>query len=311
MASSYRFVCAILLSVLGIQIAAAQSDIRPRQLAPGVLTTIRDADFDDATLDETRQFTELLSVLNPRAWSPNFDPTTETLLEKATKVSFQRRIWSLEFSFKPLRVIRVGGEDIWYLVYAVRNNSEVRAPALTAEKSIEIRGAREPVRFIPSFVLQAHGLRQAYRDHIRPEVVALIAAKERVTRGQLHDSATISREPIPVSTPTSDKAVWGVATFDNVDPAADLISVFVEGLTNAYRWTPPPKGYDPNDPREQDLVQSKTLQLNFWRGGDAVDLHDNEVQYGIPLYPDEPARQQQVLDTYKLEKPLKHRWIYR
>lgn len=312
MARFNKLVLTIALVCLVSEAALAQGySVRPRKLQPGVVTTIRDANVDDATLDQTRPFTELLSVVRPQGWSPNFDPTTETLLEKATKVSFQREIWSLEFSFKPLRVINVGGQGIWYLVYFVRNNAEFRAPSLTAEKSIEIRGTQKPVRFVPSFILQAHGLNRAYRDHVRPDVVSMIATKERVTSGQLHDSASISRAPIPVSTSTADRRVWGVATWDNVDSRADFISVFVQGLTNAYRWTPPRAGYQPRNIREQDVVKSKALELNFWRGGDAIDLHDNEIQFGIPLYPDEPARQQEVLETYKLEKPLAYRWVYR
>lgn len=306
--------------VLGLVTVAVVSEValaqttseRPRKLAPGVITTIRDANIDDATVDATREFAELLSVARPPEWTPNFDPTTETLLEKAKNVSFQREIWSLEFGFKPLRVINVGGQNIWYLIYFVRNVGEVRSATTTANTSIEITGQKKAVRFIPSLVLQAHDLNRAYRDAWRPDVVSMIAAKERVTRGQLHDSVSISRLRIPISTPTADKRVWGVAIWDNVDPRADYISVFVHGLTNAYRWEPPKDGYKKGmDLREQDTVQSKALQLNFWRGGDDVGLHDNEMTFGIPLYPDQPSRQQEVLDAYKLDKPIRHRWGYR
>lgn len=285
---------------------------RPRKLAPGVITVIRDANIDDAAVDQTREFTELTSVVKPPVWTPNFDPTTETLSELAKKVSFQRDVWTLELGFKTLRVINVGGQDIYYLIYYVRNNGEVRSPS-TKGTTIEITGKPKPVRYVPSFVLQSHDLKRAYRESFRPDVVSMIAAKERVTRGVLHDSFSVKQADIPVSTPTADRRVWCVATFDNVDPRADYLSVFVGGLTNAYRWEPPAGGvYKPNQPAiEQDRVKSKILQLNFWRGGDSVDLNDNEMEYGIPIYSDDPGRQKKVLETYKIDRPITHRWIYR
>lgn len=306
----------VLLTFIGLSFggsvwAQGYSAERPRKLAPGVVTVIRDANIDDAAVDETREFTELMSVLNPPEWTPNFDATTETLLQMAKNVGFQRKVWSLEFGFKPLRSISVGGQNIYYLIYYVRNSGEVRTPAKSGT-TVQISGKPEPIRFIPSFAIQAHDLKRAYRESTRPDVVQLIASKERTTRGLLHDSFSISRMEIPVSTPTKDRKVWGVAVWDNVDPRADYLSVFVGGLTNAYKWEPPSKGYDKNKTwAEQDTVKSKTLQLNFWRAGDEVAISDDEIRYGLPIYPNDPERQQEVFETYKVDQPLRYRWIYR
>ena len=308
-----RTLSIVLFACVGnLAFAQGYSYERPRDLVKGVITTIRDADIDDATFDDTREFSELVRVVKPKAWSPNYDPTTETILDKAKRISFQREVWSLEFRCKPLRVINVGGQNIWYLIYSVRNTGEVRIPEKTVDQTIEVKGTQKPLRFIPSFVLESHDLKKAFRAKYRPDVVSQIAAKERVTRGALHDSASISRMEIPVSTPSADRSVWGVATWDNVDPRADFISVIVGGLTNAYRWQPPKGGYRPGSPQqEQDVVQTKQLQLNFWRAGDNVDLNDNEITFGVPVFKDDPARQEEILKTYKLEKPLPYRWIYR
>lgn len=301
------FVCAVLQQTVFGQ---TTTNLAPRKLVPGVITTIRDANIDDATLEETRDFTELLARVAPADWTPNSNPKTETLLEKAKSISFQREIWSLEFGFKPLRVINVGGKPVWYLVYFVRNTGEVRYPEAKVEK-ISIKSKSKPIRFIPSFVLAAHDLRKTYRDSVRPDLVSQIAFKERVTRGVLHDSSSIAQMEIPVSTADADRRVWGVATFDNVDSRADLISIFVSGLTNAYQWQPPKDGYQGNGNREQDRVLSKALQLNFWRGGDDVDLNDSEFIYGLPLYPDEPARQADVFKAYGIDRAHRYRWVYR
>jgi len=312
MARLNKLLLVALVCLLGEAVYGQSALTRPRKLGLGVIKTIRDVSIDDATLDSPREFSELISVVHPQEWKPNFDPTTDTLLEKAGRVSFQREIWSLEFGFKTLRVINVGGRDIWYFVYFVRNIGDTRVPSTTASKSIEIKGTKRELRFVPTFLLQAHDVKKAYCDQIRPEVVSKIAAKERVTHGRLHDSASISRIKIPVSSETVDRRVWGVATWEGVDPRADFISVFVEGLTNAYRWEPPKGGYKPtHDHLEQDLVRSKALQVNFWRGGDAIDLDDNEIWYGIPLYPDDLARQQKVLQIYKLNNPTEYQWVYR
>ncbi len=126
---------------------------------------------------------------------------------------------------------------------------------------------------------------------------------ERVP-GDLHHSGSIGRVRIGVSAPTEDHRVWGVATWDNVDPRTDFISIFVQGLTNAYRWQPPADGYKPNTQVEQDQVLSKTLKLNFWRPGDAIDLHEGEIRFGVPLYPQEPERQKEALEVYQIPKPV-------
>ena len=305
-----RFTFALLtLALLSGPALAQDRSLGPRQLAAGVLTKVRDPNIDDAALDETREFSELLNFSKLPEWTPHFDPASETLLEKAKRVAFQREIWSLEFSFKSLRVINVEGKDVWYLIYVVRNNGEVRR-ATAADGKVEITGSQKPIRFVPTFILQSHDRRRAYRDRVLPEVLNRIAQKERPS-GTLYDSASLGKIKIPVSTPTSDKSVWGVATWDNVDPRSDYISVFVHGLTNAYRWNPPKAGYKPGDVKEQDRVATKALQINFWRGGDSVELRDDEFHLGLPSYPDDPVRQQEVLQTYKLEKPVRYRWVYR
>jgi hypothetical protein len=98
--------------------------------------------------------------------------------------------------------------------------------------------------------------------------------------------------------------VWGVATWVGVDPRSDYISIYVQGLTNAYRLAD-----TAGDGRRK--VLSKSLQINFWRSGDAIRLSEQEITYGIPLYPDDARRQQEVLNAYQLKKPLEYQWVFR
>ena len=74
-----------------------------------------------------------------------------------------------------------------------------------------------------------------------------------------------------------------MATWTDMDPSMDRFSIFVRGLSNAYQWVDQPGGFKPGDPpgSGRKLTQ-KTLQLNFWRPGDAVYEHEAEIRYGIP-----------------------------
>jgi hypothetical protein len=103
----------------------------------------------------------------------------------------------------------------------------------------------------------------------------------------------MSQTKIPLAQNDSDPGVWGVAIFENVDPRIDFVSVFVKGLTNAFRI-----GRDPSTPS-----RAKTLQLNFSRLGDTVNEEDDTVEYGIPLV-DNPQQQVLICRRYDLPGPL-------
>jgi hypothetical protein len=295
-------------------VARAQSpfgdrDYTPRQLAPGVVTSIEPVATEEDSADGPREFSELLGVMPPLAWQPTDSPETQTLEQMARQVTFRRQIWTLEFGFKPLRIIRVGGRDVWYLLYFVRNHGRHHYPEPQSDATYQLKPVNHPIRFIPQFVLQSRELNKAYRDQVLPDVVAAIEQRERPP-GPLHDSSNIGLVRIPVSTELEDHSVWGVATWPGVDPRSDFLSVYVQGLTNAFRWQAPQQpGRDLAQNRESILF--KTLQLNFWRAGDAVNLRDEEIHYGIPLEPEDPQRQQQILDIYGLSEPVAYQWVFR
>ena len=79
------------------------------------------------------------------------------------------------------------------------------------------------------------------------------------------------------------ETVWGVATWENVDPRIDRFSIYASGLTNAYRWEDPPGAYQPGDTLGKGRkFTRKTLKLNFWRPGDEYYEHEKEFRLGIP-----------------------------
>src|SRR5205085_7594876 len=66
-------------------------------------------------------------------------------------------------------------------------------------------------------------------------------------------------------------------------PRVDFFSVYVQGLTNAYRWVDPPEGFKKGDsPGTGRVLLQKTLMLNFWRPGDEYVEDQRIIRYGIP-----------------------------
>jgi hypothetical protein len=130
--------------------------------------------------------------------------------------------------------------------------------------------------------LEAHEFQKAYLDRIMPVDVAAIQQKEDPRR-KLLNSVEIGSQLIPLSTELVDNSVWGVATWEGIDSRVDQFSVFVEGLTNAYRWTDRPEGFKPGDaPTAGRTLEQKNLMLNFWRPGDEYKEDQRRIEYGIP-----------------------------
>jgi hypothetical protein len=166
-----------------------------------------------------------------------------------------------------------------------------------------------PVRFFPKFILESNDrtvdgkrIGKAYLDRILPSAVAAISERETPGR-RLLNSIEISQQPIPVSDGRIDRGVWGVATWTDVDPRIDFFSVFVSGLTNAYRWEDVPGAYRPGDaPGKGREFARKMLQLNFWRPGDELNQTEHEFRYGVPLG---------KADLYGVADGVAYQWVYR
>jgi hypothetical protein len=79
------------------------------------------------------------------------------------------------------------------------------------------------------------------------------------------------------------ETLWGVAMWEEVYPRIDRFSIYVYGLTNAYKWKDEPGAYKPNDAIGVGrTLARKTLKLNFWRPGDEYFEHEDEIRYGYP-----------------------------
>jgi hypothetical protein len=224
----------------------------------------------------------------------------------------------LEFAFKPLRMIEVDirqrdgttqRKRVWYLVYRVRNTGRTLVPA-EGDDGVYMATVGEggPIRFVPEFVLESHDrdassrrVPRSYLDKVLPAAVTAISRRETPGR-RLLNSAEISEQPIPVSGERVDRGVWGVATWTDVDPRIDFFSVYVGGLTNAYRWEDSSAYRHGNPPGRGRRFERKMLQLNFWRPGDELLLDEREIRYGAPLGKSH---------LYDVADGVAYRWVYR
>jgi len=306
--------------------AAAQQPRRP--LAPGVLTVIP----PEPKADETLQGPLPLRNVTRLNWDPNYSPKTQTLGDKASKVVLRRNIWNLEFAFKPVRMLYVDiphpptlkmhRKLIWYMVFRVKNTGQHLRPNPVKDQFEHViydepvkvdevlnYGAARPtgtIRFFPHFILESREQGKAYLDRVVPVAIPWIQLRE-MRGGKLLNTVEISKIDIPVSTPGAEKTLWGVVTWEDIEPRTDYFSIYVQGLTNAFRLVGTPEG--------RVAHQLKTLQLNFWRPGDTMLEHEKEIRYGVPSLSD-PAEQASVLSKYgPVEDPMRvrvdHRWVYR
>jgi hypothetical protein len=137
-----------------------------------------------------------------------------------------------------------------------------------------------------------------------------IAARERVGV-TLHDSVSISKKAVQVSDGKNDRSVWGVVIWEDVDPRTDYFAMFVQGLTNAYKFEDPAGAYKNGDPPGTGRTfTQKTLQINFHRLGDAVLQHEDELHFGLRLTSD-PQQQEKIFKLYNVPGPLDYQWVYR
>lgn len=296
------------------------------QFAPGILTTIpptvvRADAISVHDVVEIRANTKL--KWTPSKWltydSATPEPTSRTLYEMAKDAAFVQDVWCLELAFKPLRMIEVDvpqpsgraqRKQVWYLVYRVRNTGV----GLTAEVKpdgsfVTAEEGTEPVRFLPEFVLTSQDrttagqpLGKAYLDRLIPTVMEPIRQRE-LAEGRLLNSVEMTSKELNVETGRIERGEWGVAMWEDLDPEIDFFSIYVGGLTNAYRWDDPAGAYKAGDPPAKGrLFTRKKLQLNFWRPGDSIEEDEREVRFGAA-----PGKS----DLYGAGEGVAYQWVYR
>lgn len=292
-----------------------------RRLVPGVETTIK----PDRQENETYSIQDMAEIKanfpDLLKWTPKTLPETQTLRFFVDKTEFHRSVWCLEFTFLPMRMIQVDfptangkiqQKMIWYMVYRVQNLGQHLQPGLNAEGLWEVKPSDAPtttvdaaakpidIRFVPTFSLETLDKKKAYLDRLVPVAMEPIRLREDPNR-KLLNSAEIAQVPLPVGNKDKDTSVWGVAMWEEVDPRIDQFSIYIGGLTNAYRFIDPPGAFKKDSvPGTGRLLQSKYLQLNFWRPSDEFTTTETEIYYGLP-----------TTNADGTDTVIDHRWIFR
>ncbi len=292
------------------------------QFAPGVVTVVPPAPDPKETFDGPQTLQSLLKAHpeiqfggeSHKNGEPHFDPRTRTLVEMAKQVILRREIYCLEFSFKPLRHIyidiprsdgRMQRKLIWYMVYRVRYRGGDLRPAVDTVAGVSIYKRVESIHydsryFFPMLVLRNHATDKSYVDRILPTAVDKIKIREQIT-APLYNSVDITRVKIPYGSDSASTGIWGVATWEDVDPNLDFVSVEVFGLTNAFE----------QDGEGKDApYRRKALQLNFYRPGDAIEQTEDLIRFGVPAFENE-KEQAYILKQYGLSERLDYQWLFR
>ena len=272
-----------------------------RKLAPGVMQDVNRPLRPEESI-ERHDVIELLYI------DPNFD--------FAKDIPFRRSVWMLDIKYKPMRMIwadipgpnaRMLRKQIWYIVYQVTNPGQwyepvekddplnkLEAAGGVAGRLYKLEQHDKPVRFSPVFTLETHntltkevpGFAKAAVEQYIPLALPAISAREDKNREFLTSEQMAQREIKPGET------LWGVATWQDVDPNTVWFSVYLEGLTNTYKWTDDPAKYaafrSGTSKTPYREISTKVLKLNFWRPGDEFTVKETQVRVGVPELPDGP-----------------------
>jgi len=308
---------ALLLTAAGVAHAQPGAVSTGPQFAAGVLTTIAPSVNPEDTVG-VHDIVELRSDAS-LSREPLLNTKSRTLYEMAKDVPFRREVWCLELSFKPLRMMYVDVPQasgkmqrklIWYMVYRVRNTGVGIVPEEQDDGNFTtVDAPPQPHRFIPQFVLssqdtdsQGDRVRKAYLDRLVPSAMPVIERREMSGR-KLLNSVEMAEQILDPESGRAQGGLWGVAIWEDVDPAIDYFSVYVGGLTNAYLWKDAPEGFQKGDPPGKGRkFLRKTLQLNFWRPGDEISENEREIRYGAA-----PGHGK----DYGTAEGVAYRWVYR
>jgi hypothetical protein len=224
----------------------------------------------------------------------------------AKDVPFRHDVWSLEFKFKPVRMMWVDVPDnrgqmsrklIWYMVYSVTNPGNTMHPVEQADGTYKVELVDKPVRFMPIFNLEVHcrldekspedvQFKRVYVYRLIPVALEPIRMREDRNR-RFFNTTEISKGEIDVG-----KTAWGIVTWQDVNPRTKWFSSYVEGLTNAYQWKDATGAFTAADFGKESAIgkgrqpQRKILKLNFYRPSDEYFENEKEIRYGVPGHPD-------------------------
>jgi hypothetical protein len=242
---------------------------------------------------------DVMEPIDPQQERATYSVHTVTELAQfpwAQDVIFRGDVWVLDFQFKPVRMMwidipgpheRMQRKLIWYLLYSVTNPGKVFHPVQEEGGTYKVEQVDRPLRFIPSFTMEAHsrlqdeaaGFAKVYHERCIPLAMAAVRGREDPHRKFL------STFEMPEKEIGVGETVWGIATWEDIDPRTVWFSIYLEGLTNAYHWkddTSKSAEIQLRSTGQYRTVFTKMLKLNFWRPGDEFSVKENQIRLGVP-----------------------------
>ncbi|HET6423064.1 MAG TPA: hypothetical protein VFG20_05235 [Planctomycetaceae bacterium] len=214
------------------------------------------------------------------AQSPRYGEYTVLASVSGEELSAQPELWAMEVHFKPMRQIVIELTDpvtgkkrpqyVWYIAYRAINRKLANRAVANAPVN-ELDAPVIPPQFIPVFTIVTTDTEEpkVYQDQVLPEAVAAINQREKTsyksTVGVVTDLPAAAEPGSP-----DQKVIQGIATWTNLDPAADHYTVYLTGFSNGFRKVPGPDG--------AEVVQWKTIQMKYWRPGDELNQREPEIR---------------------------------
>ena len=229
--------CLLVVVLLGSQFASGVSAQQERPLAPGVLTVIPPDIQPEETLSGPMELVEIVKGMPELDWQPNYEAKSRTAFERRELVVLRRQVYCLEFAFKPLRTIEVDVPQssgkmqkkarlVHGLPRAVSGRRSGARPESRCLWPHDVRSeagrARGPI-LLPAVPA---GEPRSDQDLSGPDHSGRLPGDRRARRSRgepLLNSVDMAVRPIPLSTADNPQDVWGVATWEDIDPAHGLL----------------------------------------------------------------------------------------
>jgi hypothetical protein len=324
-----------LFGVLGIchQSFSQETGRMSRLLAPGVMKTIK----PDFAYDETFSDGEIVEVTSLGTgfdWAKLRFPTQKHVKDyPVTCLEFQFKIPRIIEVDLPTQEGKIAKTPVWYMIYSVTNKKwgeedvakidAMQVDLLTSndlsqlDMNVEIgstlfvdetepdsgrfnfKAGESTIVLTPQFIFTSESLpfpkprQYAVPEQVIPLALPAIIQQEDPNR-KFENTVSMSDRKIEPG-----ETVWGIAMWKGIDPDVKDFSLYISGLSSAYRWSIDKDNHKPGVVGSGYTMNRKTLKLNFWAPGAADHLLDKEIQYGVrrPRAGDSP--------------PVDFEWVYR
>ena len=334
------FVFCTILLVYGICRQSFSQEIRKmsRLLAPGVMKTVKpNFEYDETFTDS--EIVEVTSLVPEFDLAKKFRFPTQKFAKDypVTCLEFQFKIPRIIEVDLPTKEGKIVKTPVWYMIYCVTNKiwaledvtkiDALQVDLLTSkdlsqlDSNVEIgstlfveetgansgcfnfKAGESTIVFTPQFIFTSESLQfPKPKQYVVPEQIIPLALPAII---QQEDPNRTFENTVSMSDRKIEpgETVWGIALWQGIDPDVKDFSIYISGLSNAYKWSIDKENHKPSVVGSGYTMSRKTLKLNFWAPGAADHLLNKEIQYGV--------RQTTASPKAAGQPPVDFEWVYR